>query len=120
VIIAGNMTRDPETRTTQSGNRVVKIGIAVNRKFKDQESTCFVDCTAFAHQAEAISKYLRKGDPIFIEGRLDYQSWQAKDGTNRSKLEVIIEQFQFIGKAKPEDQQGATNKAPFDPEEVPF
>lgn len=97
VILAGNLTRDPEMRTTNGGTSVTKFGLAINRKFKDQESTCFVDCVAFGKQAELIHQYLGKGKPLFVEGRLEFSQWEANDGSRRSKLEVVVEQFQFLG-----------------------
>ena len=97
VILCGHLTRDPEMRTTQGGVAVTKFGMAVNRKFKDQETTCFVDCVAFGKQAELINQYLAKGKPLFVDGRLNFSTWEAQDGGRRSKLEVIVEQFQFIG-----------------------
>ena len=66
----GNLTRTPESRSTQSGTSVCKLGLAVNRKFKDSEDTCFVDCVAFGKVGEVIQQYCDKGDPLLIEGRL--------------------------------------------------
>ena len=107
VILLGNMTRDPELRYTPSQTAVVDFGLATNRKWKSQDGTekeevCFIDCTMFGRRAEVINKYLSKGSPIFIEGRLSFESWQAQDGSKRSKLKVTVENFEFIG--------GATNK----------
>ena len=102
VLLMGNLTRDPQLSYLPSQTAVVDFGIAVNRKWtgKDGEKkddTCFVDCTAFAGQAETINKYLSKGRPVFIEGRLTFNSWVAQDGTKRNKLKVTVENFQFIG-----------------------
>lgn len=101
VILLGNLTRDPETRTTAAGLTICKIGLASSRKFRDREGnikedTVFVDVDAFGKQAEAISKYKKKGDPLMIEGRLKLDTWEAADGTKRSKLTVACEHFQFI------------------------
>ena len=102
VMLMGNLTRDPELRYTPNNTAVTKIGLAVNRRWRNQqtgeqqEETTFVDCTAFGRQAELLNQYMKKGRPLFIEGRLSFRQWQAQDGTNRSKLEVVIEQFQFI------------------------
>ena len=102
VMLMGNLTRDPELRYTPNNTAVTKVGLAVNRRWRNQQSgeqqeeTTFVDCTAFGRQAELINEYMRKGRPLFIEGRLNLRQWQAQDGGNRSKLEVVIEQFQFI------------------------
>ncbi len=101
VFLGGNLTRDPELRYSQGGTAYVKFGMAVNERFTRNgekcESTVFVDLTAFGKTGEAIAKYLKKGDPIFIDGKLDFSTWKAQDGTNRSKLAVIVNGFQFIG-----------------------
>ncbi len=101
VILVGNLTRDIEIRYTQGGLAVAKMGMAINRRFKQgeesKESTCFVDLTAFGRQAEVLNQYMAKGSPLFVEGRLEYSTWEAKEGGKRSKLEVIVENFQFLG-----------------------
>lgn len=102
VILMGNLTRDIELRTTQGGMQVAKFGMAINRKWsqngESKESTCFVDLTAFGRQAEVLAQYVGKGSPLFVEGRLEYSTWEAKDGGGkRSKLEVVVENFQFVG-----------------------
>ncbi|MBM4060037.1 MAG: single-stranded DNA-binding protein [Planctomycetes bacterium] len=101
VILLGNLTRDIELRHTQSGQALAKFGMAINRKFKQgdelKESTCFVDLTAWGRQAEVLSQYVRKGSQLFVEGRLDYQTWESQEGGKRSKLEVVVENFQFVG-----------------------
>ena len=103
VILLGNLTRDVEVRATQSGITVGKFGLAINRQTtsregEKRESTCFVDLTAFGRQAEILQQYVGKGSPLFVEGRLEYSTWEARDGGGkRSKLEVIVENFQFIG-----------------------
>jgi single-strand DNA-binding protein len=102
----GNLTRDPEMRTSQGGTTVVKFGMAINRKFKDQETTCYVDCTAFGRTGEVINQYMKRGRPIFVEGRLDFSSWQDKDGNKRSKLGVVVENFQFMGQGQGGQNQG--------------
>lgn len=104
VILMGNLTRDPELRYTASGQAVASIGLAVNRVYKTssgekREDTCFVDCTAWARSAEIICEYKRKGDPLLVEGRLQYDTWEDRDtGKTRSKLKVVIENFQFISR----------------------
>jgi len=100
VILLGNLTRDVELRPvgdTQVGN----IGLAVNRRYRtasgeDREDTTFVDCEAWGRQAEVMARYLAKGRPVLIEGRLKLDTWQDKDGGNRSKLKVVVENFQFV------------------------
>jgi len=97
VILLGNLTRDIEMRNTQSGMALAKFGMAVNRKVKDRETTCFVDLTAWGRQAEVLSQYVQKGSQLFVEGRLEYSTWESQDGGKRSKLEVVVENFQFVG-----------------------
>jgi single-strand DNA-binding protein len=102
VLLMGNLTRDPQLSYTPNQTAVVDFGLAVNRKWKGQdgenkEDTCFVDCQAFGRTAENINKYLTKGRPLFVEGRLTFNSWTAQDGTKRSKHRVTVESFQFLG-----------------------
>ena len=102
VFLIGNLTRDPELRYTPSGSAVAKFGIAVNRTWKSQtgekkEEACFVDCQAWTRVAEVISEYCHKGSPLFIEGRLQLDSWEGKDGQKRTKLLVVVENAQFLG-----------------------
>ncbi|MCJ7776725.1 MAG: single-stranded DNA-binding protein [Sedimentisphaerales bacterium] len=102
VLLMGNLTRDPQLSYTPNQTAVVDFGLAVNRRWKGQdgenkEETCFVDCRAFGRTAENINKYLTKGRPLFIEGRLTFNSWTAQDGTKRSKHRVTVENFQFLG-----------------------
>lgn len=102
VILLGNLTRDPELRVTPGGLSICKLGLAVNRTYKSQgeqrEETTFVDIDVFGQQAEVISKYMSKGRPILIEGRLRLDEWEDKNsGQKRSKLGVVCENFQFVG-----------------------
>lgn len=103
VILIGNLTRDPQTRQLPTQSMVAEFGLAMNRKFKsadgeDREDVCFVDCTAFGRQAEVIAKYCRKGKSLYIEGRLRYDTWEDKNGGGkRTKLAVVVENFQFLG-----------------------
>ena len=102
VILAGNLTRDPELRYTPKGTAVARLGIACNRKWKSEtgelkEEVTFVDVDAFGKQAETIGQYLKKGRPILIEGRLRYDTWEDKQsGQKKSKLGVVLESFQFL------------------------
>lgn len=101
VILLGNLTRDVEIRTTQGGMAIAKLGMAINRKWtqngEQKESTCFVDLTAFGRQAEVLGQYVGKGSPLFVEGRLEYSTWETQEGQKRNKLEVVIDNFQFVG-----------------------
>jgi single-strand DNA-binding protein len=102
VMLLGNLTRDPELRYLPSQTAVVEFGLATNRKYKGQDGsmkdeTCFVDCQAFGKPAENINKYCRKGNPLFVEGRLKFESWTKQDGSKASKLSVTVENFQLLG-----------------------
>ena len=102
VILMGNLTRDPQLSFLPSQTPVVEFSLATNRKFKKQdgsqgEEVCFVECQMFGKRAEVINKYLKKGNPLFVEGRLKFDSWQAQDGSKRSKLRVFVESFEFMG-----------------------
>jgi len=102
VLLVGNLTRDPELKSTPSNQSVAQIGLAVNRNYQTKdgekrEETTFVDCEAWGRTAEVMCQYLEKGRPVLVEGRLKLDQWQDKDGNNRSKLKVVIENFQFLG-----------------------
>ena len=104
ILLMGNLTRDPQLSYLPSQTAVVEFGLAVNRKWtsrdgEKKEETCFVDCRAFGRTAENINKYMSKGRPLFVEGRLTFDSWTAQDGSKRSKHRVTVENFQFIGGA---------------------
>ncbi|MCE5186433.1 MAG: single-stranded DNA-binding protein [Planctomycetaceae bacterium] len=128
VMLMGNMTRDPQLSYLPSQTPVVEFGLAISRKFKKQdgsqgEETCFVDCQMFGKRAEVVNKYFKKGEPIFVEGRLKFDQWNAQDGSKRSKLRVFVENFEFLGKggggsgpsAAPADAGGD-----YAPPEVPY
>lgn len=102
VILAGNLTRDPELRYTPKGTAVARLGLAINRSWKSEtgetkEEVTFVDVDAFGRTAEVICQYLKKGRPILIEGRLRYDTWEDKQtNQKRSKLGVVLDNFQFL------------------------
>jgi len=100
VVLVGNLTRDPELRTTPSGTPLCKLGIAVNDRIKQGEEWVekanFFDVTVWGNQAESCSRYLAKGRQVAIDGRLDHQTWE-KDGQKRSKVEIIAQNVQFLG-----------------------
>ena len=101
VNISGNLTRDPELRMTSGGTQVLSFGVAVNDRRRNPQSgewedyPNFVDCTMFGARAEAVSRYLSKGSKVAIEGKLRYSSWE-RDGQRRSKLEVIVDEIEFM------------------------
>jgi single-strand DNA-binding protein len=104
VILMGNLTRKPEVRYTQNGTAICKLGLAVNRRFKDsatgewREEPTFVDITFFGKRGEAFAKYHDKGKPAFIEGSLRLDTWDDKQsGEKRSKLYVVGDDWQFVG-----------------------
>lgn len=101
VLLMGNMTRDPELRYTPNGAPVCEFGMAVNRRYstrdgEQRDETLFVDVTMWGKRGVAISEYFTKGKPIFVEGRLKYDSWETADG-RRSKVSVVAENFEFVG-----------------------
>lgn len=106
VMLIGNLTRDPELRYTPKGTAVADIGLAINRVWKDeqnqkQEETTFVDVTLWGRQAELAQQFLAKGNPVYIEGRLNLDTWDDKaTGQKRSKLKVIGENLQFLSSSK--------------------
>jgi single-strand DNA-binding protein len=108
VILAGNLTRDPELRYTPKGTAVARIGLAINRSWKSEtgeakQEVTFVDVDAFGRTAEVVSQYLKKGRPILIEGRLRYETWEDKQtNQKRSKLGVVMEGFQFLDSGRAE------------------
>jgi len=102
VLLMGNLTRDPQLSYTPNQTAVVDFGLATNRRWTGQDGsqrdeTCFVDCRMFGKRAEVVNKYCKKGNSLFVEGRLTFDSWEAQDGSKRSKLRVTVENFEFIG-----------------------
>ncbi|MBL1216192.1 MAG: single-stranded DNA-binding protein [Planctomycetes bacterium] len=101
VLLMGNLTRDPELRYTANNQAVCNVGLAVNRRYQtsdgqQREEVAFIDCEAWGRRAEVINQYLAKGRPVFVEGRLRLDSWEDQQGQKRSKLKVVIENFEFI------------------------
>ena len=110
VMLMGNLTRDPELTDTASGTAMCRFGLAVNRKYKQgdewKEDVCFVDITTWGSLADNCSKYISKGSPVFVEGRLNFGSWE-KDGEKRNKLDVVASLVLFLGsKQTPEPPIG--------------
>ncbi len=129
VFLMGNLTRDPELRYTPSGTAIASFGIAINRIWtgpdgEKKEEVCYVDINMFGRRAEVINEYFSKGNPIFIEGRLQFQQWETKDGQKRNTLRVVAEDFQFIGgKAKKDERpspSGGVEPNDVNEEEIPF
>jgi single-strand DNA-binding protein len=134
VILAGNLTRDPELRYTPKGSAIAKFGLAINRTWKTEtgesrEEVTFIDIDAFGKQAETIGQYLKKGRPVLVEGRLRLDQWEDKQtGQKRSRLGVVLEGFQFLGgpaseggespRRTPPAANTATNATPTPPTDV--
>ena len=104
VILNGQLTRDPEMRQLPNGNSsVVNFGLAMNERWNDsqsgeqKETVCFVEVEAWNRQAEVIDQYFKKGSQILVEGSLKFEQWQADDGTNRNRLKVRLQRFEFVG-----------------------
>jgi len=102
VVLAGNLTRDPQLSFMPNNKPVCEFGMAINRKWKSdsgemKEDVCFVDLRCYGRQAETLNQYMNKGKPLLVEGRLKYDQWESKDGQKRSKLYVVVENFQFLG-----------------------
>ncbi|MBQ3294473.1 single-stranded DNA-binding protein [Candidatus Saccharibacteria bacterium] len=118
-IITGNLTRDPELRTTPNGASVCSFSVAVNRVFKDssgtqQESVSFIDCSAWGKLGEMIGQYAKKGAGVLVSGRLDQRSWEDKNtGQKRSRVEIVVEDFNFTGPANNDRNGGGYNGGNF-------
>lgn len=126
VILAGNLTKDPELRNTQSGHAVVSFSIASNRQWFDKgsnqkkEEVSYVDCEAWGKTAELVAQFLKKGRGCIVQGRLKQDRWQTNDGQPRSRLKVVADNVQFLGKGPggQEEQAPATDSQV--EEDVPF
>jgi single-strand DNA-binding protein len=110
VILAGNLTRDPELRFTNDGVPVCSFGLAVNRVRSKSEEVDFFDISAWRELGETIANYKKKGDPILVEGRLQYRTWEAQDGSKRSKVDITADNVQFLG-SRGEGGEGGGNGA---------
>jgi single-strand DNA-binding protein len=122
VVISGNLTRDPELRSTPSGYTILNIGVAVNDRRRNQQTNewedyaNFVDCVVFGNRAEYLSRALRKGSKVVIEGKLRYSSWENKDGQRRSKIEIMVDDIDFMS---PRQQSGNYSQGSFDNQAAP-
>lgn len=113
VTLAGNLTRDPELRTTSGGTTVLSMGVAVNERRRNAsgewvDEPQYFDLTMFGNRAEKIAQYLTKGTKVTVQGRLHYSSWQAQDGGKRSRVDVIVDEIEFMSRG----QQGGQRQAP--------
>lgn len=132
-IFAGHVTRDPQLRYLPSQTSVVDFGLAVNSKWKDaqgqqREDVLFIDCAIFGKRAEALNKYVSKGSPLLVEGRLQLEQWEDKQGGGkRSKHKLVVDNFQFLGaraddeQPEPEQERGRSRQTvPKDEDGCPF
>jgi single-strand DNA-binding protein len=129
VCLLGHLTRSPDIRHSPEGTPVAALGLALNNRIKRrdgswQDDPCFVDVVVFGNQAEACAEHLHKGDPVLLEGRLQYRTWQDQQGHKRSKHEVIAFRVQFLLKPSPrsdaDDSLLAASVGAEDDEDVPF
>ena len=105
VVLMGNLTRDPQLRHIPSGTSVADLGLATNEHYRNNngeitETTCFVDVVTWGKQAESCNKYLRKGSPVFVEGKLQLDQWKTDDGKVRSRLRVKADRVRFLSRNK--------------------
>ena len=101
-IITGNLTRDPEMRTTTTGSNVCSFSVAVNRVYRgadgaNKEDVSYIDCSAWGKLGEVIAQYAKKGTGVLVSGRLNQRSWEDKNGNKRSSVEIVVEDFNFVG-----------------------
>lgn len=117
VIVFGNLTREPEVRTTASGNPVMGFGIAVNDRRKNSQTgewedyPNFIDCTMFGARAQSVSRFLSKGSKVAIEGKLRWSQWETNEGQKRSKIEIIVDEIEFMSSISNGAQVPATASA---------
>ena len=102
IVLMGNLTRDPQLTYTSANTAICKFGLATNEKWKDREGAlreevCFVDCTIFGKPAETFSQYMAKGRAVLLEGRLRFDQWTSPEGDKRSKHEVVVDRYTFVG-----------------------
>lgn len=118
VILMGNLTKDPELRYTSGGTAICNLGLAINRKYtqnnEQKEEVCFVTISVWGKQAENCTEYLNKGSSVLVEGRLRQNNWETEDGQKRSRLEVVAESVQFLSKRQKQEYTQNTD------EDIPF
>ena len=118
VVISGNLTRDPELRSTAGGMSVLNLGVGVNDRRKNQQTgdwedyPNFIDCVMFGTRAEAIAQYLQKGTKVAIEGKLRYRTWESQQGEKRSKIEVAVDDIEFMSSRGEGGGGGGAHNAP--------
>ena len=123
-IITGNLTRDPELRSTTGGASVCSFSVAVNRVYRDgsgeqKEEVSFIDCSAWNKLGEMIAQYAKKGSGVLVSGRLHQRSWEDKDGNKRSSVEIVVEDFNFTGAGASRDGNGGNYSSAASTEAAP-
>ena len=119
-IISGNLTRDPELRSTASGTAVLGFSVAVNDRRKNPQTgewedyPNFIDCTMFGPRAESVSRYLSKGSKVTVEGKLRWSQWEKEDGSKRSKVEVVVDEIEFLSRSEAASPDSPSNVPPQD------
>ena len=119
VNISGNLTRDPELRSTAGGTQILSFGVAVNDRRRNAQTgewedvPNFIDCVVFGQRADALSRFLSKGSKVAIEGKLRYSTWETREGQRRSKLEVVVDEVEFL--SRNQQNNGAPAPAPAAP-----
>lgn len=122
VVLIGNLTRDPEIRNIPDGTPVAKMGIAVNRQFPNKQGereADFFNIVAWRKLAELCGQYLSKGSPIAVDGRLQYRSWETKEGEKRTTVEIVADSIQFLGRSQASPETASTDTAAEAPAEAP-
>lgn len=126
VTLTGNLTREPELRNTAGGLPVLGFGVAVNDRRKNPQTgewedyPNFIDCTMFGTRAENVRQFLQKGTKVAIEGKLRWSQWESKDGQKRSKLEVIVDELEFLSKRENSSQNGSQKPTALYDSDLPF
>ncbi len=123
VTLAGNLTRDPELKFTSGGTPICTFGLAVKNPRSKTDHVDFFDVTAWRELGETMANWKKKGDPILLEGRLQFRSWEAKDGSKRSKVDVVADNIQFLGRANSSKAQSDDSEDDFfddDSDDLPF
>ena len=120
VIIMGHLTKDPEMRRTQSDTLVAHFTLAVNSRYQEKEEVSFFDVAAFGKTAELIQKYMKKGQPLLVEGALRQNRWED-NGTKKSRVEIMASRISFVGSgSKKHGEEAPESSAPDDDSEIPF
>ena len=114
-MVAGNLTRDPEIKHTPKGTAIAAIGMAVNRKYttdagEKREEVTFLDIEAYGRVAEIVGEYCKKGNPLFVEGRLKLESWEDKSGQKKSRMKIVADNIQLLGSKPQGDKQSQPAK----------